>query len=85
MSNGGGPACLRQRVVLTAKERESLPKGIFLTESNYPELVDWVKRHYRHSLTHKDLADPQLLEEGRCALDELCSILGIGTIYPFQS
>lgn len=85
MSNGGGPACLRQRVVLTAEERDSLPKGIFLTESNYTILVDWVNRHYRDSLDHKDLADPLLLEECRIALDELCSILGIGTIYPFQS
>ena len=85
MSNGGGPACLRLRVVLTAEERDSLPQGIFLTESNYPALVDWVKRHYRDRLTQNDLADPRLLDECRNALDELCSILGIGTIYPFQS
>ncbi len=85
MSNGGGPACLRQRVVLTSEERDSLPKEIFLTESNYPVLVDWVNRHYRDSLSQNDLADPRLLEEGRVALDELCSILEIGPIYPFQA
>ena len=85
MSNGGGPACLRLRVVLTEKEKESLPTGIFLTNENYTQLVDWVNRHYRESLAQKDLADPTLLVECRAALDELCVILGIGAIYPFQN
>ncbi len=84
MSNGGGPACSRLRVVLNEMERESLPPGIFLNDENYPLLVDWVNRHYRESLTPKDLADPLLLEECRNALDEICNIIGIGPIYPFQ-
>lgn len=31
-----------------------------------------------------DLADPQLLREGRDALDRLTQILQLGSVYPFQ-
>ena len=36
------------------------------------------------SLTQADLADPQLLREGRDALDRLTQILQLGSVYPFQ-
>ncbi|MCT5605689.1 N-succinylarginine dihydrolase, partial [Pseudomonas aeruginosa] len=49
-----------------------------------PAVNDWLDRHYRHRLTQDDLADPLLLREGREALDSLTSILGLGSIYPFQ-
>ncbi|MBL9211156.1 MAG: N-succinylarginine dihydrolase [Opitutaceae bacterium] len=84
MRNGGGPACLRLRVVLTAAERNTLPPGVFLTPSRYDALVAWVKRHYRDRLEFSDLADPALLEESRRALDQLTTLLGLGPIYDFQ-
>jgi succinylarginine dihydrolase len=84
MRNGGGPACLRQRVVLNAAEREAMAPGVMLTADTHAALVAWVKRHYRDTLSAADLADPHLLEESRHALDELTSLLGLGSIYPFQ-
>lgn len=84
MRNGGGPACLRLRVVLTEDELAALPAGVRLNDATYAALVGWVKRHYRDKLTQRDLADPQLLEENRRALDELTQLLGLGSIYPFQ-
>ncbi len=84
MRNGGGPACLRLRVTLTAAERAALPAGIWITDTTYPRLVSWVKKHYRETLTPADLADPALLVESRRALDELTALLGLGPIYPFQ-
>lgn len=84
MRNGGGPACLRLRVVLTEDELAALPAGVRLTDATYTALVAWVKRHYRDRLTQRDLADPNLLEESRRALDELTGLLGLGKIYPFQ-
>ncbi|HYC72328.1 MAG TPA: N-succinylarginine dihydrolase [Opitutaceae bacterium] len=84
MSNGGGPACLRLRVVLTADERAVLPAGVWINDATYPRLVAWVKKHYRETLRARDLADPHLLEESRRALDELTQSLGLGSIYPFQ-
>ena len=47
-------------------------------------LRDWVRTHYRDRLVLADLADPNLLDESRTALDRLTQILGLGSIYPFQ-
>ena len=50
----------------------------------FATLNQWVDRHYRDRLTQSDLADPQLLTEGREALDELTRLLDLGSVYPFQ-
>jgi succinylarginine dihydrolase len=84
MKNGGGPACLRFRVVLNAKEIVAMSPFVLLTNSLYQNLVEWVNKHYRDRLTFQDLADPKLLMEGRKALDELAWMLQLGPIYPFQ-
>ncbi|MCV2401832.1 N-succinylarginine dihydrolase [Marinomonas sp. C2222] len=84
MRNGGGPACLRLRVVMSQQQIEQTKANVFLTDSLYQELKDWVNRHYRDELTPDDLYDPALLAESRAALDELTQILNIGPIYDFQ-
>jgi succinylarginine dihydrolase len=84
MRNGGGPACLRLRVVLSDDERAAVNSGSWLTPERHGELVEWVKQHYRDRLVLADLADPQLLDESRTALDRLTQILGLGSIYEFQ-
>ena len=55
-----------------------------MTAPLYDTLTQWVDRHYRDSLSERDLADPQLLLECRTALDELTQILKLGSVYPFQ-
>lgn len=85
MRNGGGPACLRFRVVLNEKEIAQIKPQVFLTETLYHKLTEWVNKHYRDRLSPDDLSDPQLLNESRFALDELAKILNLGQpIYPFQ-
>ncbi|MDP9142690.1 MAG: N-succinylarginine dihydrolase [Pseudomonadota bacterium] len=84
MNNGGGPACLRLRVVLNAKERAAVNSSAWLTNRRYGELMSWVDKHYRERLSFDDLADPQLLEESRMALDRLTRILKLGSLYDFQ-
>lgn len=84
MQNGGGPACLRLRVALKKKEYDAMLPSVLLTEQLYPRLVQWVEKHYRDQLLPQDLVDPQLLHEGRQALDELSNILQLGSIYSFQ-
>lgn len=84
MRNGGGPACLRLRVVLTQTELEAMHQKILLTDRLYVQLVDWVSKHYRDRLEPNDLADPALVDETRLALDELTKILELGSIYDFQ-
>lgn len=84
MQNGGGPACLRQRVVLNANETRHLRGRVLLDDALHQELEGWIKRHYRDHLTPADLADPRLLEESRRALDELTGLLHLPSLYPFQ-
>ena len=84
MQNGGGPACLRLRVALTAAELAAVNPGVLMSDALYTRLHDWISRHYREELRLSDLADPALLDESRRALDELSRILGLGAVYPFQ-
>ena len=42
MRNGGGPACLRLRVVLTEKELAAMHQGVLLTDTLSERLVSWV-------------------------------------------
>jgi len=85
MRNGGGPACLRLRVVLTDAELAAANARQRLTPSLYAALADWITRRYRDRLAPDELADPLLLRESREALDELSQILDLGgDFYPFQ-
>ena len=85
MRNGGGPACLRLRVELTDDERADVLDTCVFSEQLHRTLAAWARRHYRESLAPTDLADPALIDEVRCALDELTQILGLGSdFYAFQ-
>ena len=84
MRNGGGPACLRLRVVLNEQELTALNPKVLMDDWLYEQLTQWVDKHYRDRMHIEDLRDPELLEESRTALDELTRILALGSIYPFQ-
>ncbi len=85
MRNGGGPACLRLRVVLTEAEQAATNPAMRMTDDLHARLSQWGSTHYRDTLTPADLADPALLDESRRALDELTDILDLGgDFYPFQ-
>lgn len=84
MANGGGPACLRLRVVLTEEERRAVNPAVMMNDTLFNALNDWVDRYYRDRLTAADLVGPQLLREGREALDVLSQLLNLGSVYPFQ-
>lgn len=85
MRNGGGPACLRLRVVLNEAELAATNPGMRLTDELHGALSVWGATWYRDTLSPADLADPALMDESRGALDELTSILGLGSgFYPFQ-
>lgn len=84
MKNGGGPACLRLRVSLTADELAAVHPGVLFSDTLFERLNLWVDTHYRDRLSLKDLADPALLRESQTALDELTSLLNLGAFYSFQ-
>ena len=81
MQNGGGPACLRLRVELTAQQAAAMHQGVMLDDALYGKLTGWVERHYRDRLLPADLADPALMRESRLALEELAGILRLPALY----
>ena len=81
MRNGGGPACLRLRVVLNQAELSAMHQGILVNDSLLDKLEAWVKHHYRTELHADDLDDPSLITESYTALDELTILLNLGPIY----
>lgn len=84
MKNGGGPACLRLRVVLNEQEKQAVNPACLLTDHTYQRLLGWVEKHYRDRLSNADFCDIALLNECRTALDELSQILALGSVYDFQ-
>lgn len=84
MKNGGGPACLRLRVVLNEDEAASMHQGIIATEPRLEALLQWVHRTYRETLALDDLRDPTLLREVEEALDALCAMTGMGGLYDYN-
>lgn len=84
MRNGGGPACLRLRVLLSQQEVDAVSARVVLDDALYEDLKTWIEAHYRDQLTVNDLADPKFYEEGCMALDELTKIMQLGSVYDFQ-
>ena len=84
MHNGGGPACLRQRIPLTEDERTRIRADVFFSEALDHALTAWIERHYRDRLLPEDLGDPTLARESMTALDELTNLLRLGSVYDFQ-
>lgn len=75
MRNGGGPACLRLRVVLTPEELAAADGRRRLDDDLHARLTAWAERCYRDRLTPADLADPQMIDESRAALEALEAVL----------
>ena len=84
MANGGGPACLRLRVVLTAAQKNAVHSGVIMDAVKITALENWVKTHYRDRLSLEDLGDAAFLTETRTALDALTQLLDLPALYDFQ-
>ncbi len=63
MRNGGGPACLRIRVVLNEDELAAVNPRFLFTEELYNSLVICIKKNYRTVILPEDIADPKFFEE----------------------
>lgn len=75
MRNGGGPACLRLRVVMTEAQLQACHPAYLLTDEKIDALANWVERHYRNSLLPVDLGDPALASEIVIAQDSLTRLI----------
>lgn len=85
MKNGGGPACLRLRVPLCDAALADVHPGVRFDPALHARLAAWVEAHYRDALTPDDLGDPSLLAESRRALEALTTMLGLDSLYDFQT
>ncbi|MEX1252135.1 MAG: N-succinylarginine dihydrolase [Hyphomonas sp.] len=77
MRNGGGPACLRLRVVMTVAELAACHAGVLLDEELIDELQASVRLTYRDRLSPGDLADPAFADECRLAREAILDILDL--------
>ncbi len=84
MRNGGGPACLRLRVVLSEKEAKAASSHFLLDDDKVTKLEEWVRAHYRDRITPDDLRDPALMDESFAAMQALTDLLHMGAFYDFQ-
>lgn len=84
MRNGGGPACLRLRVVLSGEERSAMNQNFLLDADKIAALEAWASKHYRDRLSGEDLKDPAFMTEAFAALDALTGLLSMGAFYDFQ-
>ena len=84
MRNGGGPACLRLRVVLSDQEAQAANQHFILTEEKLSNLEAWVNRHYRDRVLPDDLRDPEFMSESFTAMQALTDLLEMGAFYDFQ-
>jgi succinylarginine dihydrolase len=77
MKNGGGPACLRLRVLLKEEERKCVHPQAWLNEILTEVLCRWIEKHYRDKITADDLRDESLARESENALAELSTLLSM--------
>ena len=75
MRNGGGPACLRLRVPVTADAVAAISPGYMLNPSRLDRLVALVDRFWPEVLAPSDLLDPELWAVGRVAHEQLQSFI----------
>ncbi|MGC6500249.1 MAG: N-succinylarginine dihydrolase [Henriciella sp.] len=77
MRNGGGPACLRLRVVMTVEERAACHSSVLLDEARIDRLQDVVRRTYRDRVALTDLADIHFANECLVAREAILDVLDL--------
>jgi succinylarginine dihydrolase len=71
MKNGGGPACLRLRVVVDAAARVAIDQRFLLDDAKWEALHRLVEAHWPETIAPADLGNPALWAEARAARQAL--------------
>jgi succinylarginine dihydrolase len=77
MRNGGGPACLRLRVVLTEEQLRGLRGNVLFTEELYERLRAAIQRTYPDTIAFADFSDPLFVHRCRAAVAQIRGILAL--------
>lgn len=71
MKNGGGPACLRLRVQLTAEELQAIPQSALFSPTLYKNIKSIIETSYPDSFHLTDLLDPQFRAAAQHAITQI--------------
>ncbi len=77
MRNGGGPACLRLRVVLTEEQLRGLRGHVLLTDELYERLRETIQRTYPEAISFADLSDPAFVRTCQAAIVQVYALLAL--------
>ncbi len=79
MHNGGGPACLRLRVLLNEDQLASVraSSNVIVNKDALSKLEAWVEENYPDKVEPDNLADPNLYKLSKQAISKLEPLLGI--------
>jgi succinylarginine dihydrolase len=77
MRNGGGPACLRLRVPMTAADLRALAGNVIFSDALAAQLVDVIEREYRDHVTVEDLSDLNFAQQAWRTTTKIRQILGL--------
>jgi succinylarginine dihydrolase len=77
MRNGGGPACLRLRIVLTEEQAKAVHPAFRATPERLARVEAAVEQHYPETLRLEDLAEPALLDQFDRAYGALAEAFGL--------
>jgi len=78
MRNGGGPACLRLRVPVSAAARAAIHPGYLLSPARWDALAALVERHWPAAVAPSDLLDPELWRAARRVHLALRAFVNVG-------
>jgi len=76
MRNGGGPACLRLRVAVSAQAMAAIDPRFLLDEARCDRLQSVIERFWPDQIAPDDLGTPALWEQCRAARGALLEALG---------
>ena len=77
MANGGGPACLRLRVVA---DPQTVDPRFLVDEAELERIAEVVSTHWPEEIDHADLQRPSLISEVEDARSALLQALDLGEL-----
>lgn len=77
MANGGGPACLRLRVVA---DPATIDPRFLVDEAKLDRITDCIERHWPQAIAPADLAEPALADQVIRARAALLDVLDLGVL-----
>ncbi len=81
MQNGGGPACLRLRVVMEQTALATIPQMAFYTTRLHEDLEHVISQHYPEGLVPEDLQNAHHAHASQMLCEHIAEILGFPGVY----